>query len=60
MKWGKDKTPNPQSAGFDPSQQAYSPQSASGPGYPGTPTAYFPQYGGMCSNSDYSSRIVWD
>ncbi|GJC95534.1 RNA recognition domain-containing protein [Colletotrichum higginsianum] len=23
-----------------------SPQSASGPGYPGTPTAYFPQYGG--------------
>ncbi|KAF3806435.1 Oligouridylate-binding protein 1 [Colletotrichum gloeosporioides] len=45
--WGKDKTPNPQSAGFDPSQQAYSPQSASGPGYPGTPTAYFPQYGGQ-------------
>ncbi|KAK1659415.1 RNA recognition domain-containing protein [Colletotrichum godetiae] len=50
--WGKDKTPNPQggaAAGFDPSQQAYSPQSAaSGPGgYPGTPTAYFPQYGGQ-------------
>ncbi|KAK1983847.1 RNA recognition domain-containing protein [Colletotrichum cereale] len=49
--WGKDKTPNPQggAAGFDPSQQAYSPQSASGPGYPGTPTAYFPQYGGKSS-----------
>ncbi|GJC86791.1 oligouridylate-binding protein 1 [Colletotrichum liriopes] len=49
VKWGKDKTPNPQggAAGFDPSQQAYSPQSASGPGYPGTPTAYFPQYGGQ-------------
>ncbi|KAJ9152118.1 Oligouridylate-binding protein 1 [Pleurostoma richardsiae] len=43
--WGKDKTPNPQS--FDPSQQAYSPQSAQGPGYPGTPSTYFPQYGGQ-------------
>jgi nucleolysin TIA-1/TIAR len=49
--WGKDKTPNPTSAtagtpgGFDPSQQPYSPQSAQGPGgYPGTPSAYFPQY----------------
>jgi nucleolysin TIA-1/TIAR len=41
--WGKDKAPSSQ--GFDPSQQAYSPQSAQGPGYPGTPTAYFPQYG---------------
>jgi len=44
--WGKDKTPtNPQ--GFDPSQQAYSPQSAqASAGYPGTPSTYFPQYGG--------------
>lgn len=42
--WGKDKTPNPQ-GGFDPSQQGYSPQSAQGPGYPGTPSTYFPQYG---------------
>ncbi|OAA58068.1 nuclear and cytoplasmic polyadenylated RNA-binding protein pub1 [Niveomyces insectorum RCEF 264] len=43
--WGKDKTPNAQ--GFDPSQQSYSPQSAQGQApYPGTPTTYFPQYGG--------------
>ncbi|KIH89231.1 nucleolysin TIA-1/TIAR [Sporothrix brasiliensis 5110] len=53
--WGKDKTPNAQ-GGFDPSQgqqqqQAYSPQNAQGPGpYPGTPTQYFPQYGGMRHN----------
>jgi nucleolysin TIA-1/TIAR len=42
--WGKDKTPN--SATFDPSQQGFSPQSAQGPGFPQTPTGYFPQYGG--------------
>lgn len=42
--WGKDKNPNHQN--FDPSQQ-YSPQSAQGPGYPGTPSTYFPQYGGQ-------------
>ncbi|KAL1854403.1 hypothetical protein VTK73DRAFT_8756 [Phialemonium thermophilum] len=42
--WGKDKTPNPQA--FDPSNQ-YSPQSAQGGGYPGTPSSYFPQYGGQ-------------
>lgn len=40
--WGKDKTPNPQA--FDPNQ-AYSPQSAQAPGFPGTPNTYFPQYG---------------
>ncbi|KAM3499608.1 hypothetical protein MY10362_007141 [Beauveria mimosiformis] len=37
--WGKDKTPN---QGFDPSQP-YSPQSAQGPGFPGS---YYAQYGG--------------
>ncbi|KAK8081466.1 hypothetical protein PG984_002632 [Apiospora sp. TS-2023a] len=45
--WGKDKTPSAGGAGggFDPSQQAYSPQSAQAPGpYPGTPSTYFPQY----------------
>lgn len=42
--WGKDKAPNAQ--GFDPSQQ-YSPQSAGTPGYPGTPSTYFPQYSGQ-------------
>ena len=55
--WGKDKTPNAQ-GGFDPSQgqqqqqqQSYSPQNAQAPGpYPGTPTQYFPQYGGMRHN----------
>jgi nucleolysin TIA-1/TIAR len=42
--WGKDKTPShPQQ--FDPNQQ-YSPQSAQTPGYPGTPSTYFNQYGG--------------
>ncbi|KAH8895101.1 hypothetical protein GQ53DRAFT_77581 [Thozetella sp. PMI_491] len=40
--WGKDKTPS--TGGFDPNQQ-YSPQSAPGSGYPGTPSTYFPQYG---------------
>ncbi|KAK3944247.1 putative nuclear and cytoplasmic polyadenylated RNA-binding protein [Diplogelasinospora grovesii] len=40
--WGKDKTPNAQQ--FDPNQQ-YSPQSAQTPGYPGTPSTYFSQYG---------------
>ncbi|PSS03871.1 hypothetical protein BD289DRAFT_492293 [Coniella lustricola] len=40
--WGKDKTPN--SGTFDPNQ-AYSPQSAQAPGFPGTPNTYFPQYG---------------
>jgi nucleolysin TIA-1/TIAR len=40
--WGKDKAPVAQT--FDPSQQPYSPQSAQGPGYPGTPTTFFPQY----------------
>ncbi|ROT42788.1 nucleolysin TIA-1 [Sodiomyces alkalinus F11] len=45
--WGKDKTPN--SATFDPSQQGYSPQSASAQTYPGTPTTYFPQYGSQYS-----------
>ncbi|KAJ2906764.1 hypothetical protein MKZ38_010755 [Zalerion maritima] len=45
--WGKDKNPNQQ--GFDPSQQAYSPQSAQTPagGFPPTPNTYFPQYGGQ-------------
>ncbi|ORY69921.1 uncharacterized protein BCR38DRAFT_332089 [Pseudomassariella vexata] len=47
--WGKDKTPSQNSA-FDPAQQAYSPQSAQAPGgYPGTPSTYFPQYGGPYS-----------
>ncbi|KEZ46854.1 hypothetical protein SAPIO_CDS0172 [Scedosporium apiospermum] len=41
--WGKDKTPN--QGGFDPAQQGFSPQSAQGPGFPQTPTGYFPQYG---------------
>ncbi|KAI0168371.1 hypothetical protein BJ166DRAFT_255160 [Pestalotiopsis sp. NC0098] len=46
--WGKDKTPNSATASFDPSQQAYSPQSAhASGGYPGTPSTYFPQYGGQ-------------
>ncbi|RYP10485.1 hypothetical protein DL764_000668 [Monosporascus ibericus] len=47
--WGKDKTPNPHGAApFDPSQQAFSPQSAQPPSaYPGTPSTYFPQYGGQ-------------
>ena len=56
MKWGKDKTPNSQ--GFDPSQQAYSPQSAQTPAYPGTPSTYFPQYGGkrQSASSDYVSH----
>lgn len=44
--WGKDKAPT--SAGFDGSQQSYSPQAGPTPGgFPGTPNAYFPQYGGM-------------
>ncbi|KAL7626341.1 E3 ubiquitin-protein ligase pub1 [Parahypoxylon ruwenzoriense] len=44
--WGKDKTPNSQGPAFDPSQQAFSPQSAQASGYPGTPSTFFPQYGG--------------
>lgn len=43
--WGKDKTPN--QGNFDPSQQGFSPQSAQGPGFPQTPTGYFPQYSGQ-------------
>lgn len=43
--WGKDKAPA--QPAFDAQHQAYSPQSAQTPGYPGTPSAYFPQYGGM-------------
>lgn len=50
FQWGKDKTPQAQNAQFDPNQQ-YSPQSAQTPGgYPGTPSTYFNQYGGMCSS----------
>ncbi|KAI2631032.1 hypothetical protein GGR54DRAFT_648536 [Hypoxylon sp. NC1633] len=48
--WGKDKTPNAQGGGgggFDPSQQAFSPQSAQASAYPGTPSTFFPQYGGQ-------------
>ncbi len=54
-KWGKDKTPNPHGgAGFDPSQQAFSPQSAQPPSaYPGTPSTYFPQYGGTSDSEPY-------
>ncbi|KAI9842565.1 MAG: hypothetical protein M1837_007078 [Sclerophora amabilis] len=37
--WGKDRPPTGQ---FD----GYSPQTAQTPGYPQTPSAYFPQYGG--------------
>ncbi|KAL3423206.1 Oligouridylate-binding protein 1 [Phlyctema vagabunda] len=44
--WGKDKAPGENSAGFT-GQQGYSPQAGPNPGYPGTPSAYFPQYGGM-------------
>ncbi|SPO00564.1 related to PUB1 - major polyadenylated RNA-binding protein of nucleus and cytoplasm [Cephalotrichum gorgonifer] len=43
--WGKDKTPA--QGNFDPSQQGFSPQSAQGPGFPQTPTGYFPQYSGQ-------------
>ena len=43
--WGKDKAPAAQ-PGYD-AHHAYSPQSAQAPAYPGTPSAYFPQYGGM-------------
>ena len=50
--WGKDKTPS-QTQQFDPNQQ-YSPQSAQTPGYPGTPSAYFNQYGG----GTYPRQIV--
>lgn len=60
--WGKDKTPNPQA--FDPNQ-AYSPQSAQAPGFPGTPSQYFPQYGGKlisCSlppfNFGFANELV--
>ena len=46
MKGGKDKTPNPAQQ-FDPAQAGYSPQNPQAPGgYPGTPSTYFPQYGG--------------
>ncbi|KAI0202254.1 hypothetical protein F4808DRAFT_84494 [Astrocystis sublimbata] len=46
--WGKDKTPNNPQGGFDPSQQqAFSPQSAQPSAYPGTPSTFFPQYGGQ-------------
>ncbi|KAK0748879.1 hypothetical protein B0T21DRAFT_279164 [Apiosordaria backusii] len=41
----KCSTPQAQQAQFDPNQQ-YSPQSAQTPGYPGTPSTYFNQYGG--------------
>lgn len=50
LQWGKDKTPTPQGGGaFDPSQQAFSPQSAQATAYPGTPSTFFPQYGGEFS-----------
>jgi len=39
LQWGKDRPPTGQ---FD----GYSPQQAQTPGYPQTPSAYFPQYGG--------------
>ncbi|GAP89184.1 putative RNA recognition domain-containing protein [Rosellinia necatrix] len=47
--WGKDKTPSNPQGNFDPSQQpqAFSPQSAQPSAYPGTPSTYFPQYGGQ-------------
>ncbi|KAJ1337739.1 nucleolysin TIA-1/TIAR [Microdochium nivale] len=45
--WGKDKTPNAQ-GGFDPNQQAFSPQSAqSNSAYPGTPSSFFSQQSGQ-------------
>ncbi|KKF95324.1 Nucleolysin TIA-1 [Ceratocystis platani] len=40
--WGKDKPS--QGGNFDPSQP-FSPQSAQGPGFPQTPTGFYPQYG---------------
>ncbi|KKA28138.1 hypothetical protein TD95_000975 [Thielaviopsis punctulata] len=40
--WGKDKAT--QGGNFDPSAP-FSPQSAQGPGFPQTPTGFFPQYG---------------
>ncbi|KAI6560029.1 hypothetical protein MCOR09_008593 [Pyricularia oryzae] len=46
--WGKDKNSTNPQGNFDPSQ-AFSPQSAGGPGFPGTPSTYFPQYGGQFS-----------
>ncbi|KAI0879209.1 hypothetical protein GGS24DRAFT_232852 [Hypoxylon argillaceum] len=46
--WGKDKTPSNPQGSFDPSQQqAFSPQSAQPSAYPGTPSTFFPQYGGQ-------------
>ncbi|KAI1331195.1 hypothetical protein F5Y16DRAFT_395630 [Xylariaceae sp. FL0255] len=44
--WGKDKSPTNPSPGFDPSQ-SFSPQNAPSSAYPGTPSTYFPQYGGQ-------------
>ncbi|KAI0005718.1 hypothetical protein F4779DRAFT_44275 [Xylariaceae sp. FL0662B] len=44
--WGKDKTPNPQ-ASFDSPQQAFAPPSGPPSAYPGTPSSFFPQYGGQ-------------
>jgi len=45
--WGKDKTPNAP-GGFDPNQQAFSPQSAQpSSAYPGSPSTFVPQYGGQ-------------
>lgn len=43
--WGKDKAPTQDGFGAA-SQNSYSPQSAQGPGYSNTPSAYFPQYAG--------------
>ena len=52
MQWGKDKTPNSQT--FDPNQP-YSPQSTPGSAYPGTPSTYFPQYGGKLCRKESSA-----
>jgi nucleolysin TIA-1/TIAR len=61
MQWGKDKTPNNPQGAFDPSQQqAFSPQSAPPSAYPGTPSTFFPQYGGKLRNqpNDVVSRAL--
>lgn len=48
FQWGKDKAPSAPGQFPDGSQQGYSPQGGPTPGgYPGTPSTYFPQYGGM-------------
>ncbi|OTB00116.1 hypothetical protein M426DRAFT_66511 [Hypoxylon sp. CI-4A] len=57
--WGKDKTPQAQAAAFDPSQQAFSPQSAQAPTYPGTPSTFFPQYGGELVLSSGSAVLCY-